>query len=77
VWSAGTVGNGAIDLARILHESDHGPVSTAREIADAVLTEAIQLDQGRPRDDATVVVIKVVQPATLDNIRRLTMRLPI
>jgi hypothetical protein len=35
------------------------------------------LDAGRPHDDATVLLLKLVAQPTLDGIRRLAMRFPI
>jgi serine phosphatase RsbU (regulator of sigma subunit) len=49
---------------------------TPQAIADALLAEAIALDEGRPSDDISVVVLKV-QKNIGDNVRRLMVRLPI
>lgn len=49
---------------------------TAQEIADALLEQAIALDQGRPNDDMSVVVLRVL-PFESDLIRRMTVRLPV
>lgn len=59
-------------LSSMLEEQDPG----AQEIADTLLQDAIRLDQGRPNDDMSVVVLRVVsrQP---DAIRRMTVRLPV
>ena len=59
-------------LEALLEEQDPYP----QEIADTLLTEAIRLDQGRPNDDMSVVVLRVSQKET-DQIRRMTVRLPI
>jgi len=48
----------------------------AQIIADALLTQAIRLDQGRPNDDMSVVVLRVL-PGEFDQIRRMTVRLPV
>jgi len=47
-----------------------------QEIADSLLAHAIQLDQGRPVDDITVVVIKVTSHKS-DSVRRMTVELPL
>ena len=47
------------------------------EIADAILGEALRLDDGRPRDDATVLVVRVGPAAKPNRIRRLSMRFPL
>lgn len=49
---------------------------TAKSIADMLLSHALRLDQQTPQDDMSVVVLRV-QPKSQDNIRRLTVNLPI
>jgi serine phosphatase RsbU (regulator of sigma subunit) len=59
-------------LESLLEEQD----PSSQEIADAVLSHAIQLDQGRPNDDMSIVVLRVL-PFESDLIRRMTVRLPV
>jgi serine phosphatase RsbU (regulator of sigma subunit) len=47
-----------------------------QEIADALLAEAVALDENRPADDISVVVLKV-EKRRGDDVRRMTVRLPI
>ena len=49
---------------------------TAQEIADTVLNQAIRLDQNRPNDDMSVLVMRVSSEES-DQIRRMTLRLPV
>ncbi len=77
VWSAGGVSGEQIDLERILLSVDPEGACGAEVIAEAVLQEAMRLDKGRPRDDATVLVVKVMARAAEDEIRRMQMRFPI
>jgi serine phosphatase RsbU (regulator of sigma subunit) len=49
----------------------------ARSLADALLGRAVELDQGRPGDDISVVVVSVVALKQLDEVRRLSVRFPI
>jgi serine phosphatase RsbU (regulator of sigma subunit) len=49
----------------------------ARSLADALLGHAVELDQGRPGDDITVLVVSVVALQQLDEVRRLSARFPI
>ena len=49
---------------------------TAREIADSLLEYALKLDQGRPADDTSVVVLRVT-PEEDNLIRRMTIDLPV
>jgi serine phosphatase RsbU (regulator of sigma subunit) len=59
-------------LEAILEEQD----PSAQEIADSLLSHAIRLDQGRPDDDISVVVLRTLTN-TGDSIRRMTVRLPV
>jgi serine phosphatase RsbU (regulator of sigma subunit) len=49
----------------------------ARILADALLGRAVELDQGRPGDDITVVVVSVLPRQQTDSVRRLSVRFPI
>lgn len=49
-----------------LYEDDE---PTVQEVADAILTQAVSQDLGRPRDDMTVTVLRI-SPAPPTNIRR-------
>jgi serine phosphatase RsbU (regulator of sigma subunit) len=59
-------------LKAMLEEQDPTP----QEIADALLNEAVRLDDNRPADDISVVVLKVVKRRG-DDVRRMTVRVPI
>jgi len=59
-------------LQAMLEEQDPSP----QDIADALLNEAIHLDEGRPADDMSVVVLKVLKRRG-DEVRRMMVRLPI
>ncbi|MFW6068121.1 MAG: PP2C family protein-serine/threonine phosphatase [Chloroflexota bacterium] len=53
-------------------------VSDPQEIADRLLQEAMEMDDGRPRDDISVVVVQVKEMETKsDEVRRLSGRLPL
>jgi serine phosphatase RsbU (regulator of sigma subunit) len=49
---------------------------SAQEIADSLLSHAIRLDQGRPDDDISVVVLRTLRNMG-DSIRRMNVRLPV
>jgi serine phosphatase RsbU (regulator of sigma subunit) len=53
------------------------PAFQAGTLADALLARAIELEQGRPGDDVSVVVLSVVTREAPDAVRRLTVRFPI
>ncbi len=59
-------------LRAMLDEQEPG----AQDVADALLNEAIRLDENRPADDISVVVIKVT-PHTGSQVRRMAVQLPI
>lgn len=59
-------------IQAMLDEQDPSPQS----IADELLAHAISLDEGRPADDISVVVLKVT-PRVGDHVRRMSVRLPI
>lgn len=51
-------------------------VTNPRQIADTLLQEAVEMDDGRPRDDISVVVATVL-PQQTDEVRRLEVHLPL
>jgi serine phosphatase RsbU (regulator of sigma subunit) len=59
-------------LRGLLEDGDPLP----QELADALLAQALQLDDGRPADDMSVVVLRVMA-RTGDDVRRMSVRLPI
>ena len=59
-------------LRGLLEESQPSP----QVLADALLAQAMRLDDNRPVDDISVVVMRMVQH-TGDYVRRMTVRLPI
>lgn len=56
----------------LLEEEEPSP----QMIADELINQAIRLDQGRPRDDISLVVLRVTSHRG-DTIRRMTVRLPL
>ncbi len=59
-------------IRSILEDQDPSP----QMLADSLLAEAVNLDDNRPADDISVLVLKVTS-RTGDNVRRMTVRLPI
>ncbi|HLV44210.1 MAG TPA: PP2C family protein-serine/threonine phosphatase [Aggregatilineales bacterium] len=53
-----------------------GEPQIATPVADTLLAEAIKRDEGRPRDDMSVVVVTVA-PEAPDDVRRLQLTFPI
>jgi serine phosphatase RsbU (regulator of sigma subunit) len=59
-------------IRSIIEEQDPTP----QELADSLLKHAVRLDDNRPADDISVLVLKV-SPRVGDNVRRMSVRLPI
>lgn len=49
----------------------------ARHLADMILAQAVELDKGRPSDDTSVLVVRVIPRSTTDPARRMVVRFPI
>jgi serine phosphatase RsbU (regulator of sigma subunit) len=60
-------------LHGLLEERDPDP----QEVADALLAQAMRLDEGRPADDMSVLVLRVMGSNEDDPVRRMSLRLPI
>jgi serine phosphatase RsbU (regulator of sigma subunit) len=59
-------------IRSVLEEQDPGPQS----LADSLLAHAVRLDENRPADDISVLILKVASRLG-DNVRRMMVRLPI
>ena len=59
-------------LEAVLEEQEPAP----QMIADTVLNQAIRLDQGRPNDDMSVIVLHIF-PEETGAVRRMTLQLPV
>jgi serine phosphatase RsbU (regulator of sigma subunit) len=59
-------------IRAILEDQDPSP----QTLADSLLAEAVSLDENRPADDISVLVLKV-SARMGDNVRRMAVRLPI
>ena len=77
VWGAGTRMGSIINIPEIVFNVDPDSVAHAQHLADAILDEALAMDQHRPQDDATVLVVKLMPTAQSDQIRRLVMEFPV
>jgi serine phosphatase RsbU (regulator of sigma subunit) len=77
VWNAGSGRGTTIDLSAVLCQADPDGCASARALADAVLAATLQLEQGRPRDDATVLVVKLAPRSGETDVRRMTVEFPI
>jgi serine phosphatase RsbU (regulator of sigma subunit) len=75
VMRAGERFSQSIDFCSLIQAYLDEQEPSAQYIADALLSHAIRLDQNQPNDDMSVVVLRVIE-RSMDNIRRLTVRLP-
>jgi hypothetical protein len=66
-----------LDLPALLASVDPLGLAPAEPVADAILNAALELDHGRPRDDATVLVVKLLAQGVPDPVRRLHVSFPI
>ncbi len=74
---AGHPAGGTWDIAAFVQQQLESGTDTARALADALLGEALRLDQGRPRDDMTVAVVWVLPSRSEDRVRRLEVSFPL
>jgi serine phosphatase RsbU (regulator of sigma subunit) len=65
------------DVAEVVLPLVADSAGDAPALADAILARAIELDQGRPQDDMSVLVLGIVANRHLDGVRRMTMRFPL
>ncbi len=78
VWSAGSLtGAPALDLPALLATADPDQRADAASVADAILQAAVAVEHNRPRDDATVLVVKVRGRESSNEVRRLHMTAPL
>jgi serine phosphatase RsbU (regulator of sigma subunit) len=74
--TAGGSASATFDPAAFVNEHC-APASSAHELADRLLEAAIAADQGRPRDDMTVVAVTIDEAPDVQPIRRLRVSLPV
>ncbi|MGB3700270.1 MAG: PP2C family protein-serine/threonine phosphatase, partial [Anaerolineales bacterium] len=66
----------SIDVRTCLQALLENEDPTPQLIADSLLENALNLDHGRPSDDISVVVLRVMSRSG-DDVRRMTVRLPL
>jgi serine phosphatase RsbU (regulator of sigma subunit) len=76
IRNAGDRNGQSLDLCTLLTAMLEDEEPGAQEIADNVLSQAIRLDQNRPNDDMSVVVMRTL-PDGDNQIRRMAVRLPV
>ncbi len=76
LMNAGIRRGHSMDVCEVIRSLLDEQEPTPQELADSLLSYAVKLDEGRPADDISVLVLKVV-PRGGDDVRRMTVRLPI
>jgi len=62
-------------VRELTNETNGGPVS-AQQLADSLLERALALDDGRPHDDVSILVLRIIDREG-DDVRRLALRIPL
>ena len=74
--TAGARSSHVFDIPATVYELATGGDVSAQQLADALLERALTLDEGRPQDDISVLVL-CVQPKDRDKARRMLVRVPV
>jgi serine phosphatase RsbU (regulator of sigma subunit) len=74
--TAGARSSRIFDVPAAVRELTAEDRATAQQIANSLLERALALDEGRPHDDTSVLVLRVLDRAS-DGVRRLTVSLPL
>lgn len=77
VLDAGVRYGAKFDIVQFVQDKLRDENIGAQELADAILARANELDRGRPGDDTTVLVVRVVPGNEQDPVRRLSVRFPL
>jgi serine phosphatase RsbU (regulator of sigma subunit) len=73
--AGGRIGQ-ALDICMLLESLLEDQEPTAQEIADTILLNAIRLDNDRPDDDMSIVVLRALSKER-DLIRRMSVHIPV
>lgn len=77
VLDAGVRDGQSFDVAAFVEMKLRDASVSAQALADAILARAVEMDSGRPADDTSVLIVRVVPRADSDDARRLSVRFPI
>jgi len=78
VMHAGGQSDQRVDVPALLQRWRSEGQHAAQALADAILSQAVELDRGRPADDISVVVVCVQSVSDdTDGVRRLSARFPV
>jgi serine phosphatase RsbU (regulator of sigma subunit) len=77
VLSAGVRYGQTFDIVKFVQDKLCDEALSAQTLADTILAQAVELDRGRPNDDTSVLVARVLPRVGQDDARRLAVRFPI
>lgn len=76
MWTAGERIGQRISLPRLVQEALDAGITEPRALADLLLARAVALDQGRPADDMSIVILAIRRNLSEDAVRRMAVSLP-
>ncbi len=76
IRDAGDRNGQSLDICTLVEATLEDRDPSAQELADTILGQALRMDNNRPNDDMSVVVLRTNSLET-DQIRRMTVRLPV
>lgn len=65
------------DVPKVARELISDDKTTAQQLADDLLAQALALEDGRPRDDISVLVLRITDRSIRNDVRHLLLRVPI
>jgi serine phosphatase RsbU (regulator of sigma subunit) len=74
---AGARSSAIFDVPAAVRELTTGDNPSAQQLADDLLERALALDEGRPRDDISVLVLRITDRAVKDRVRHMTLSVPL
>jgi len=74
---AGSWSSPVFDIPAAAEELVRQDETTAQHIADALLDKALALEDGRPRDDISVLVLRITDRRVENDVRHLLLRVPL
>ncbi len=74
---AGARSTQVFDIPEAVRELMSQAETTAQRIADSLLKRALTLEEGRPRDDISVLVLRITERPVEDEVRHLNLRVPL
>jgi len=77
VLSAGERTGESLDVQQLICDFLDEGACSAQDLADHILEAVLRIDQGRPADDSSVLVVAITEGALASQVRTLSIRFPI